>query len=193
MTVGVLRRRTLLLSAGALALGARAARGQEDSWAALRRGGHVAIMRHALAPGTGDPPGFRLDDCATQRNLSAAGRTQASRVGAAFRAHDVRPTRVLSSRWCRCLETARLLDLGEVEPFAPLDSFYEDRAAGPAQTEQALAALLDLPPTETWVLVTHQVNVTALTGVYPRSGQVVVARAGPGGLSVLGRLPPPST
>src|SRR5918998_375059 len=86
------------------------------AWAALRQGGHVALMRHADAPGgAGDPPGFRLDDCATQRNLSPKGRAEAAAAGAKFRAERVAVAKVLSSPWCRCLDTARLMDVGPVE------------------------------------------------------------------------------
>ena len=87
-------------------------------WAALRAGGHVALIRHALAPGTGDPAGFRVDDCATQRNLSPTGRAQARAIGERFRANGIDTAAVLSSQWCRCLDTARELALGEITPFA---------------------------------------------------------------------------
>ena len=83
-------------------------------WALLQRGepGYVVMMRHALAPGTGDPADFRLGDCTTQRNLSDVGRSQAVRIGKAFRSHKTRIARVLSSQWCRCKDTARLMNLG---------------------------------------------------------------------------------
>jgi hypothetical protein len=109
-----------------LALLAGPAGATEAAWQALRGGGVVALMRHARAPGVGDPPGFRLEDCATQRNLSAEGRDQARRIGEAFRAQGVAVARVLSSRWCRALDTARLA-FGTVEPFPPLDSFFSER------------------------------------------------------------------
>lgn len=79
-------------------------------WSALRGGEHVVLMRHAVAPGTGDPAGFELDDCSTQRNLSERGREQARATGERFRANGVTDAAVYSSQWCRCLETARLLD-----------------------------------------------------------------------------------
>jgi phosphohistidine phosphatase SixA len=151
----------------------------ETLWAALAEGGHVALMRHALAPGTGDPDHFRLDDCTTQRNLDEVGREQARRTGQAFREHGVTVGQVLSSQWCRCLETAELLGLGEALPFAPLNSFFGDRARGPEQTEAVRALLADIDPAgPSLVLVTHQVNITALTGIYPRSGEIVVLRLG---------------
>ncbi|HZX61552.1 MAG TPA: histidine phosphatase family protein, partial [Candidatus Methylomirabilis sp.] len=100
----------------------------EALWGLLRGGGQVVVMRHATTdPGVGDPPGFRIDDCATQRNLSEAGREEARRVGGAFRVRGVPIRRVLSSRWCRCLETARLA-FGTAESWPPLDSFFGDRS-----------------------------------------------------------------
>jgi hypothetical protein len=88
----------------------------EAAWTALRAGRHVALMRHTDAPGgVGDPPGFRLDDCATQRNLSAKGRADAARIGARLRSERIAVERIVSSPWCRCMDTATLLELGPVE------------------------------------------------------------------------------
>lgn len=167
------------------------ARANEAAWQALRSGGHALLLRHALAPGTGDPPSFVLTDCATQRNLSAAGRDQARRLGSAIRAAGVRVDRLLSSRWCRALETARLMDLGAVEAFPPIDSFFQDRGEGPAQTRAVEAFLAGLGD-DTVVMVTHQVNVTALTGIFPRSGEGIVVRPSATGLVVVGRLSLPA-
>jgi broad specificity phosphatase PhoE len=125
----------------ALLLATGPARADEALWAALADGGHVALMRHALAPGTGDPNDFRLGDCSTQRNLDQTGREQARRTGQAFRERGVIVGQVLSSQWCRCLETAKLLALGEVYPFPPLNSFFGDRERAPKQTA-AVRALL---------------------------------------------------
>jgi hypothetical protein len=89
---------------------------ERDAWAALVNGSHVALVRHGNAPpGYGDPPGFKIDDCATQRNLDELGRAQARAVGEAFRQHGVQVDKILSSPLCRCLETARLMALGPVE------------------------------------------------------------------------------
>lgn len=168
----------LMLALLALLAPARAA---DPAWQALREAGVVAVMRHAVAPGTGDPADFELDDCATQRNLDAAGRAQARAIGAAFRAHAVAVDKVLTSQWCRCRETAELLDLAPVEEFPPLNSFFADRSAAAAQTRRTRAYLAGLPATEMVVLVTHQVNITALTGVHPASGEVVAVAAGADG------------
>lgn len=135
---------------------------------------YAVLLRHALAPGTGDPVGFRLDDCATQRNLSAAGQDQARRIGAAFRQRDIAVVQVLSSQWCRSLDTATLMNLGPVEPFEPLNSFFRDRRTAAEQTAQLQDYLNRQPNRGVIVMVTHQVNITALTGMVPGSGQAVV-------------------
>jgi phosphohistidine phosphatase SixA len=155
------------------------ARADPALWSALAEGGHVAVIRHARAPGTGDPADFRLDDCSSQRNLDQAGRDQARRTGQAFRDRGVEIGHVLSSQWCRCLETARLLALGVVQPFAPLNSFFGDRTQEPGQSEAVRALLAQADAAgPSLVMVTHQVNITALTGVFARSGEIVVLRLG---------------
>ena len=93
----------------------RAAYDPAEAWAALANGGHVVLIRHGNAPGTGDPAGVKIDDCKTQRNLDDGGREQSRVLGKAFRDRGVRVTRVLSSPWCRCMETARLMAVGSVE------------------------------------------------------------------------------
>jgi broad specificity phosphatase PhoE len=162
------------------------------AWAALRQGGHVALVRHALAPGTGDPASFRLDDCATQRNLSPAGRAQAKAIGANLRWHGVGADGVYSSQWCRCLETAALLGIGEVVPLPALNSYFTEPQRETAQIA-ALRAWLGEQRTEgTIVLVTHQVVITALTGIVPASGEIVVVRDTRGrDLQLIGRIPAP--
>src|SRR5262245_25634846 len=102
----------------AIAIGAAPARADEAAaWAAMRAGGNVALMRHTDAPGgTGDPPGFRLEGCATQRNLSDRGREEAARIGQRLKAEGIAFEKILSSPWCRCMDTARLLDMGAVKP-----------------------------------------------------------------------------
>lgn len=164
-------------------------------WEAVRSGTAFAMMRHALAPGTGDPQTVVIGDCTTQRNLSDSGRAQARKIGAGFRANGIPAARVFTSAWCRCVETAELLGLGKVENLAPLNSFFTNRESEPAQTA-ALTSWISADKAvrtagKPLVLVTHQVNITALTGVYPRSGEIVVARYAEGGeLKVLGRLMP---
>jgi phosphohistidine phosphatase SixA len=155
-------------------------------WQALERPGAVAIMRHAIAPGTGDPSDFRLGDCSTQRNLDARGRDQAHAIGAAIRAAGLQIDRVLTSQWCRSRETAELLGLGPVEEMPALNSFFRDRARRDAQTRAVRAYLAGLPDDQRVILVTHQVNITALTGRGVASGEVFVLDVAPdGGVTVL--------
>jgi phosphohistidine phosphatase SixA len=134
-------------------------------------------MRHAqTVPGTGDPPGFELDDCATQRNLSQAGREQATRIGEIFRARQIPIHQVLSSQYCRCLDTAELLNLGEVKPFPAFNSTFEDRTN---ETEQiAQTQIVNHQNTSgVIIMVSHFVNIQALTGVGLTSAESVVVKA----------------
>ena len=138
-------------------------------------------MRHAIAPGTGDPADFRIGDCGTQRNLDERGRTQARAVGAAIRAAGVEIDRVLTSQWCRSRETAELVGLGHVEEMPALNSFFEDRSTRDEQTRALREFLAGLPDGERVMLVTHQVNITALTGRGVSSGEVFVLDVAPDG------------
>lgn len=161
--------------------------------AALHRGGHVLLVRHAQTePGVGDPPGMRLSDCATQRNLSAAGREQARAIGAAVRSRAIPVAAVRSSQWCRCLDTARLAfgDDAPIGAWPALNSFFDDRSGEAARTRELRAALGDVPRTANVVWVTHQVNITAFTGVVPAPGEIVVVRSSADGVTVVGRWSP---
>lgn len=188
------RRRVLasLCKAPAVVLLARSplAAAEAAAWEALRGGGAVALFRHAMAPGAGDPPGMRLGDCSTQRNLDEAGRAQARRIGEAFRAEGVAVGAVLTSRWCRAAETAALAFPGLSRAEPAFDSFFDNREEGPARTALARRVLLEWRGPGALVAVTHQVNVTALTGVFPSSGEGVVLGRGGGGLVVVGRVRP---
>ena len=137
-------------------------------------GANVIFMRHALAPGTGDPARFDLSDCSTQRNLDQRGRQQARDLGDYFRNHNVQPTAILSSGWCRCYQTAELLELGDYDIHPGLHSFY----GGHVDRTQTLAALQErfdsLDSEELILMVTHQVVITAATGVFPASGEMVL-------------------
>ena len=171
-----MKRRDLL---GAAWLGSAfgGARADPAAEAALRAGGVVLVMRHALAPGTFDPPGFRLADCSTQRNLSDEGRAQASRSGAWFMARGLTPARVRSSPWCRCVDTATLA-FGSAEVWAALSSptgaSESARRARLAELQRALAAV---PPAGFEVWVTHQFVITDLVGAATGSGEGLVLRA----------------
>ena len=158
-------------------------------WNALRSPGHVALIRHSIAPGNGDPSTFVLDDCRTQRNLSEEGRNQAKRIGVHFRSNGILRARTLSSQWCRCRETAELLGLGTVEDLPILNSFFQRFMDRDRQTQELIEWLASQTLNEPLLLVTHQVNITALTNVYPSSGEIVVIhRSGKGKISVVGSL-----
>ncbi len=133
--------------------------------AELARPGRMLMLRHANAPGFGDPPNFKLNDCSTQRNLDDAGRAQAAELGARLAKSGVTKAKVYSSQWCRCLETARLLKLGPPVELPALNSFFgrpQNRDANLSALRKFLAELpVDGPPV---ILVTHQVTVSALTG-----------------------------
>lgn len=182
-------RRTLAAAFAAFALGACPQAAQADGPERLDRQGIVVMLRHALAPGTGDPANFSLADCGTQRNLSAEGRAQAVRIGAALRRAGLHDARVFSSPWCRCLDTASGLGFGAVTPLPLLGSFFEQPEIGRERTRD-LRAWIAAAPDEPLILVTHQVNITGLSGIVPASGEAVVFQRQAGaGLRLIGRLP----
>lgn len=161
----------------------------DELWTAIRGGRAVAMMRHAIAPGGGDPSNFALCDCSTQRNLSEEGREQSRKIGADFKANGISDIEVLTSQWCRCIDTARLLGLGEVAEFPALNSFFQARQLGPSQTEALRKHLIERQSDRPLLLVTHQVNITALTDVFPQSGEIVVFEIDDvGSVTVLGTL-----
>ena len=165
---------------------------QADAWQLLRQPGHVVFMRHSDAPGSGgfgDPPGFRLEDCATQRNLSDEGRAHARRTGEAFRKHGVAFDHVLTSPWCRCRETARLAMGREAEPFAPLSNLVGRGEHRESQMTALRAYLAGLGSSTRALFVTHGIVINALTGIQPASGEMVIVKVGPGGKpTVAGRV-----
>jgi len=162
---------------------------ETDLWKALRTGSSFALLRHAIAPGTGDPQHFDVEDCSSQRNLSDAGRKQAVAIGDLFRVHGIEKARVLSSQWCRCLETAALLKLGSVEELALLNSFFQQYERRDFQTKSLREWVGKHNLKQPLVLVTHQVNITSLTDIYPSSGElVIVNRSKSDEISVLGSI-----
>ena len=137
-------------------------------------GANVMFMRHALAPGYGDPSHFDVNDCSTQRNLDATGRAQAESLGKVLRQHQINFTEIKSSQWCRCQETARLLNVGKVVSFTGLNSFFEEHADREQTLRKLKRYLGSLKQDELVLLVTHQVVISAVTGVYAPSGGVVL-------------------
>jgi phosphohistidine phosphatase SixA len=176
---------------GSLLWGLPGIAGEIDAklWAALRSGEHVALIRHAIAPGMGDPAQFSLRDCSTQRNLSDEGRDQAARIGTRIRAQGIQTARVFASQWCRCLETARLLKLGKVKELPILNSFFQHNERATQQNQALKEWLARQNLGRPLVLVTHQVNITAISGIYPASGELVIMRrAKSGQLSTVGTI-----
>lgn len=196
MDTGSIMRRILLAFAVLLIAGPRAGWANEvAAWAALRQGGHVALMRHADAPGgAGDPAGFRLDDCATQRNLSERGRTDARAVGARLKAERISFT-LMSSPWCRCMDTARLLGLGEPQVAATFSNVVVLSDQRQALTQGARAVVGSWQGPANLLVVTHGANIQALTGGFnPASGEIVVVRGEAGGaVREIGRIPVPGS
>lgn len=166
------------------------------AWSFELRDGDVVIYRHALAPGGGDPPGLKLGDCSTQRNLSDAGREQARRIGAVLRDRlgTVRVTALWASPWCRTLETAQLEYPGlPVQQQPAFGSFFGQPAREAQMLDEARTLLAGWRGPGVLVVVTHQVTITGLSDVYPASGEGVAMRWTAGRGAVLGRLdaPPP--
>jgi phosphohistidine phosphatase SixA len=162
---------------------------EQDLWQALKQENHFALIRHALAPGTGDPPDFNIRDCTTQRNLSETGRNQAKNIGVRFRDKGIHKAEVYSSQWCRCLETAALLGLGPVQELEILNSFFRHFENRDKQTEALKSWVNDKEMRPPHILVTHQVNITAFTGIFPASGEMVIVRKdGQDKFTVLGTI-----
>src|SRR5829696_8323145 len=180
----------LQIVAIALSLAATPAAEASHAWEALRKGGHVALLRHADAPGgAGDQAGFKLDDCSTQRNLSERGRADAVAMGARIRANGVSFARIISAPWCRCVETAKLMDVGpvDIEPAFSNAFVLRDRRE---ELRYDAAAILSTWTDGTLMVVTHGANIQALSGVSPTSGEIVVVD--PLTSRVIGRIPAPN-
>jgi phosphohistidine phosphatase SixA len=165
--------------------------GSDDAWKALKQPGAIVLLRHAIAPGIGDPEGMKLGDCSTQRNLDAQGREQARQMGQRFKAQGIKVSAVLSSQWCRTRETAQLAFPDVPVADAPaFNSFFAKRNSEPAQTTAARKQLMAWAGPGALVVITHQVNITALTGLASTSGEGVVLRKQGTQLVVVGQLAP---
>ena len=201
MTVAALARRArrsatgMLRAAAAIVLAGLAIPAPADDalWALLRGGGQVLLIRHATTtPGVGDPPGFRPDDCSTQRNLSEAGRGEARRLGEALRARNVPIGEILSSPWCRCHETARLAFGREATTWIPLSNLFGRSENSDAQVRAMRARIGAYRGKENLVLVSHGSTAVPLTGVSPQQAEIIVLTPRGGEqFQVAGRIPPP--
>ena len=189
-----IRRRVFLLQSAVWPVlctrSAQAAEG-DDAARLLAEGGAVAAFRHTLAPGTFDPPGFKIGDCSTQRNLSDEGRAQARQLGAWFKARQLRPAQVRSSPWCRCVDTANLA-FGATTVWPALGSPAEQPAEARRAQQHTLRAALQLASQqrgafEVWV--THMFVINDLAQVALAPGEGLVLRADPAGApQVLARI-----
>ena len=161
----------------------------EAGWALLRDGGHVVLLRHAMSQGTSEPANFDIEKCSTQRNLTDRGRQQARRIGALFAARAAPTERILSSRYCRALETARLaFGNGSFEPFESLDPLVEDEPARTNQLQAIRKEIDNFSGSGNLVLITHLENIAALTGASAREGEAVIVRPQGETLHVIGRI-----
>jgi phosphohistidine phosphatase SixA len=159
----------------------------------LQSGSTLIIMRHADAPGIGDPPGYRLGDCSTQRNLGDYGRKQAREIGQWLSQQGIQEARIFSSPWCRCMDTATLLNKGSVTAEQSLGSFFNDMSDGAKQTKQLQAFVqkeLSKPSKPPLILVTHQVNVSAYAGTSLGVGQMLLLKVNQQGQVISQRLIP---
>jgi phosphohistidine phosphatase SixA len=166
----------------------------QDAWGLLKKPGHIVLLRHAYAPGIlEEPAGIDLKNCKLQRNLDETGRIQARRIGDGFRKHGRKRVRLLSSQFCRNLETARLMALGPVEPRSILNFVnFVDKVRLEDVVQGTIKLMKTIPPRQLAVLVTHISNVKALTAVTPSSGEMVIVRFDSSGeLVVAGRVSPP--
>ncbi|MCP3868702.1 MAG: histidine phosphatase family protein [Gammaproteobacteria bacterium] len=155
----------------------------------LRQGGNIVLIRHARTiPDFGDPPGFRLNDCKSQRYLPNNGREQSRYTGERFLKEGIPIGLVLSSEWCRCYEAAQLA-FGAYETWSPLNSFFEDYSTSGQQTKAVAERIESFTGKQNLILITHRVNITALTGKTVSQGQgVVVCRDTEQGFRVLGTI-----
>jgi phosphohistidine phosphatase SixA len=154
---------------------------------------YVLLMRHARAPGIGDPAHFALGDCATQRNLSAEGRKQAVVIGHWLKKQGIASAALYTSAWCRCKDTAELLHLGRAQVEPSLASFFDEMHKAPESTRQLQRFVADKVQTkgqQALILVTHHVNIEAFTGQNIGSGDMVLAKVDPKGQLLSYRLIP---
>ena len=173
-------RRALLIGSGLWTLGSSVfGAPYAASLSAQASQGGVLLIRHASTEaGLGDPPGFTLGQCSTQRKLSQAGRDEALAIGAWFRQHRLAVQSVLSSQWCRCQDTARLA-FGHYQDWPALNSTFRGQGQHEQQLQLLRERLRQLPAGQLEVWVTHQVIMTGLTGAYPAMGEgFLVDRAG---------------
>jgi phosphohistidine phosphatase SixA len=177
-------------------LGAMAAAADDTAlaWAALSGDGNVALIRHAQAPGVGDPPDYKLDDCATQRNLSEQGRAEAAVLGARFRMQRVKVGKFVSSQWCRCKQTAELMDIAPVEDAPTFNNAFVLNTMRDELTAGARTMIDAWHGPGALVVVTHGENIQLMLGLRPREAEVIVVAPDSTSqkkMRLIGRIAPP--
>ena len=135
---------------------------------------NVIFLRHALAPGVGDPENFIKEDCSTQRNLNNKGRLQARLIGNYLRSTNLKFSQILTSEWCRCIDTAKELNLGQWTTFSGLNSFFQEYEKKDQVINKLQKKLDSLGYSDLVLFVTHQVVISEQTGIVPRSGEMVL-------------------
>jgi phosphohistidine phosphatase SixA len=178
--VNVLQKLFLMLVFWVSAIGVA----QADLLADLTDGQHVLMIRHADAPGISDPSGYKLDQCASQRNLGEYGRRQSVAIGQWLADRKIQSAKMFSSAWCRCIDTATLMNKGPVQIEAALGSFFGDMSRRDMQNralQSLIASNLKAYPKQPLIYVTHHVNIAAFTGQAIGVGDIVVARVTPEG------------
>ena len=135
---------------------------------------NVIFLRHALAPGVGDPENFIKEDCSTQRNLNNKGRLQARLIGNYLRSTNLKFSQILTSEWCRCIDTAKELNLGQWTTFSGLNSFFQEYEKKDQVINKLQKKLDSLGYSDLALFVTHQVVISEQTGIMPRSGEMVL-------------------
>jgi phosphohistidine phosphatase SixA len=183
-----------LLAFGFLFAAGMIASADEAGLAALKAGGHVAMIRHGLTtPGAGEPLGFKLEDCKTQRNLVEEGRAESRQLGELLRTQDIVIDRVLSSEWCRCIETAELIGAGPVVREPALNNLYGRPQNRERQVREMRALISAWRGPGNLLLSTHGANMGALMGINPETAAGVVLAPAPEtkeGFRVVGRISP---
>ena len=149
---------------------------EKKLFSSLLQKNNFVMIRHALAPGFGDPENFKLNDCKTQRNLSKKGKDQSKKIGHFFKKYNIKRAILYSSQWCRCVETATLMNIGKVNQLPFLNSFFQNFDQKPYYIKSLKNWLLKNKGKSPLVLVTHQVTITGLTDYFPDSGELVFVK-----------------
>jgi phosphohistidine phosphatase SixA len=166
---------------------------QSDLASKLKDGSHVLLMRHADAPGYGDPKNYQISECSTQRNLGDRGRKQAKNTGEWLSSQGIEQAKVYSSPWCRCIDTAALLNKGAVKKEVALGSFFDDMSQAKRQTDELvklIAAERKQNPNMPIIMVTHHVNIQSYMGMVVNSGDMVLVKVDPTGKPISSKLYP---